>query len=96
MKQEFIGVTPIQVCNQTINKFMNTDNKDYFNNTDELQKAVDAVRNLGYQFDIEDCEAFISGKGLEPANIPVLADTTREATFLALEAFAKLKNSNEI
>ena len=96
MKQEFIGVTSIKQSNETINNFMKTSDVDYFENEIALQKAVDFTKSLGFVFDIDDCEACISGNELEPANISVIADTTKEATFLALETFAKLKNNNRI
>ena len=96
MKQELIGITPIKKCNETINQFMKTNGIDYFEDENALQKAVDFVRHLGFEFDIDDCQACISGQSLEPTNIPAIADTTKEATFLALDIFAKLKNNNHI
>lgn len=92
MKQEFLGITPIKESNQNINLFMKTVDIDYFESSIELQKAVDFIRDLGYNFEIDDCEAYISGGDLEPVNIPVLADSTKEATFLAVDTFVKIKN----
>lgn len=94
MKQEFIGITPIKESNFSINIFMNTTDVDYFESSMNLQKTVDFIRDLGYNFEIDDCEACISGGDLEPFNIPVLADSTKEATFLAIDTFVKIKNNN--
>ena len=96
MKQRIIGNTPIDTCNETINQFMKTHGIDYFEDEHALQKAVEYVKALGFGFDIGDCEAYIFGKALEPTNIPSIANTTKEATFGALEIFAKLKINNHI
>lgn len=96
MKQEFIGATPITNVNETINKFLSTTGIDYFEDEKALQNAVEFVKELGFDFDIDDCEACISGGSLEPFNIPSFGDTNKEATFLALDVFAKLKNENKI
>jgi|LakMenE01Jun11ns_1017448.scaffolds.fasta_scaffold8950306_1 hypothetical protein len=95
MKQEFIGATSIEKSNRNINLFANTTDVDYFEES-ELQKIVDIVRTQGYNFEIDDCEACISGGDLEPINIPALADSTKEAIFLAINTFAKIKNDFKV
>jgi hypothetical protein len=96
MKQEQIGITPIKNINERINKFMGTTTADYFEDENALQKAVEHVKSLGFSFYIDDIEASISGESLEPANITAIGDTTREATILALDTFARMKNNNDI
>lgn len=71
---------------------MNTSDVDYFESLMKLQEAVDFIIDLGYNFEIDDCEAYISGRDLEPFNIPVLADSTKEVTFLAIDTFVKIKS----
>lgn len=95
MKQEFIGTTSIEKCNRNINLFANTIDVDYFEES-ELQKVIDIVRRQGYNFEFDDCEAYISGGDLEPFNIPPVADSTKEAIFLAIDTFAKIKNDCKV
>lgn len=96
MKKEYIGNTPIQKCNDIINQFMGTIGVDYFNEESSLEKVVGYIKELGYKVDTDEGEACISGAELEPYNIPVIADTTKEALFLAVEGFASLKKTKHI